>query len=201
MNKRVHLFLFLFLILLVTQLFHVAIAEEKKALVKVILEKEGVRIENEKDLFVAPYLVQSGDTFQSISQKFYKTPKYAEFLAKTNKLPVDVTLSNGGSILIPVTDFSLKFKPERLQEQAQKVRSFLNAAGDENLFEYTWTQIDVNFSIEDGKTTYTKFNPKNLELTAPNNKSLKLTISFIQQPLLKIFEGYTKIEELKILGN
>jgi hypothetical protein len=184
-----------------TDLFQFAIAEEKKALVKVILEKDGVRIKSEKDLFAGPYVVQSGDTLQSISQKFYKTPKYAEFLAKTNKLPEDIALSTGGSILVPVTDFSLKFKPERLQQQAERVRSFVNAAGNENLFEYTWTEIDVEFSIEGGRMIYTKFNPKNLELTAPNNKSLKLTLSFIQQPLLQIFEGYTKIEEVKILVN
>jgi tetratricopeptide (TPR) repeat protein len=200
MNKKVHLFLFLFFILLVTQLFHVAIAEEKKALVKVILEKTGIRIEISKGYFVAPYIVQSQENFQSISNKAYKTPDYADILAKTNRMAVDAVLSPGTSILIPVTDFLLKFKPEKIQEQIQKIESFLKSAGTENLFEYTWTQIDVNFSIEGGKTTYTKFNPKNLELTAPNDKSLKLILSFIQQPLLQIFEGNTKIEEVEVRG-
>jgi hypothetical protein len=193
-NKKNGLTFLVFLILLIISLVHHAVAEEKKKLVKVILEKDGVRIVNQKGLFVAPYKVQSQETFQSISNKAYKTPNYADILAKTNGMAVDAVLSPGTSILIPVTDFLLKFKPEKTREQVQKIESFLKAAGASSLFEYTWLQIDVDFSLEGGKMTYHKFNPKSLMITAANNKDLKLTFSFLQQPLLKIFEGKAEIE-------
>src|SRR5580704_3524168 len=66
--------------------------------VELRMTDEGVEIVQLEKMFYAPYTVEPGDTFESISTKFYGSPNYAENLAGALGVPV-VHIPRPGSIV------------------------------------------------------------------------------------------------------
>lgn len=156
--------------------------------------------------FVAPYHVSPGETYRSISEKVYGTPKYAEMLAKYMEQSVDSApgLAKEGSseryIVVLTTDLGLLAPAATRDKVMPPIRDFLKGNADAALFHLTFDSSAVSFYIrDDGKSVMTKFTLNGL-IVSPlaGRPGPRLRITFDRQPLLNLFAGNVPIRAAAI---
>ena len=165
--------------------------------VSVTLDGSGLNVRNESGYFVAPYVVNEGDSYRSIADALFSNPEAASVLAQANQTPVDAPLTPGEPIMIPVSNFSLRFHPTDRESQAVKAARFLARAGPGTLFDLSWTLVDSSISIVDGVTRYLTLIATDVTIKSLRDVSLNLALSFEKCQMLEIFQGTTLIESMK----
>ncbi|HXZ28327.1 MAG TPA: LysM domain-containing protein [Terriglobales bacterium] len=163
---------------------------KQEEFVEVKLESEGIRVVHLTRYFFAPYQVQSGETLQSISKKFYGTEDQAEMLAKVAGLSPQDALNPGTTVYIVVNEFLLKWSGTDAENQMKAVRAFLQGTSDRK-FRYQWSDADM--SIDFTKNVLTSFDVAEFRLLPASADRPVLVLKFPKKPALRVFLGEAEL--------
>lgn len=175
-----------------------AYTETKPEHVELQITDEGVRVVRLEAAFYAPYTVEPGDTFQSISTKFYGSPEYAKNLADALSLPVVHIPRPGSIVYILSRSIDFRFSRENRRNQRKTVEEFLAMLPKDKRLEFG---LDGNpsFTVTDtGQTVLTRFDVKTFHLTPVNQSSTRLELKFPLQPLLNLIRASQVLQEVAI---
>jgi hypothetical protein len=199
--RLIHSSLAPFVILLLASPFSewkCANAQKTPEEVELQLTDEGVKIVQLQKTFYAPYTVEPGDTFESISTKFYGRPNYAANLAAALGVPVVHIPLAGSTAYIVSRSISLRFSPEKAKSQRRTVEEFLALLPKDKRLSYGY---DGNPSLslsETGKWVLTKFDVSAFHLNPVNQPVPTLDLKFPLQPLLNLIRGSQVLEGVTI---
>lgn len=171
---------------------------EEPEYIKLQLTNDGIRIVQLDKMFLAPYTVEPGDTFESISTKFYGRPDYAQNLADALGVPV-VHIPQPGSIAYVVTrSLDFRFSAAKGKDQKKTVEQFLAMLPEDKRLTYKY---DANPSLtvsDTGKWILTKFDVKAFHIKPANQPSVTLELKFPLQPLLTIMRSAQVLDVVAI---
>jgi hypothetical protein len=164
-------------------------SEEEPEYIKLQLTADGIRIVKLNKVFFAPYTVEPGDTFESISTKFYGRPDYAQNLADALGVPV-VHIPRPGSIAYIVSrSLDFRFSAEKGKDQKKTVEEFLAMLPEDKRLTYKY-DANPSYTVSDtGKWILTKFDVKAFHIKPANQPSVTLELKFPLQPLLTMIRS------------
>jgi hypothetical protein len=198
LKKRVSIFLLSCLCFMLV--LHCDVQAQKESeLIELKLEARGISLIHTNRFFYAPYIVKTGETFQSISEKFYGSRDQANLLAQVAGTTADSIPTPGSNVYIVTGQIFLNFSSAKKEGQAQTVQRFLRTLKKGTLFEYKWSKADVSVEYTpEGKQVMNKFNAAEIHLYASGAEKPRLVLVFAQKPVLELFEGKTQLTDVSI---
>ena len=175
-----------------------AYAEKTTEYVELRITPDGVVMVGPEGVFYGPYVVEAGDTFESISEKFYGTPDKARNLAAALGVPA-VHIPLAGSIAyIGTSTLGFRFFPAMAGNQRKTVEEFLAMLPKDKRLEY---KIEGKFGLtysETGESILSEFDVKIFWLTSVNPSSPSLKLEFPLQPLRNLIRVREVLEGVTI---
>lgn len=159
----------------------------------------GLQVVQLQKPFFAPYVVEPGETFQSISTKFYGNPEGAQYLADALGVPV-VHIPSPGSIAYIVSgSLTFQFPQASAARQKRTVEQFLALLPKGTQLTYQWATGNPSFTVTDaGKTVLTKMDVSGLLLTPVGGGASTLELMFPLRPLLTLISRAETLEDVRI---
>jgi len=175
-------------------------AQSGSDIVKVELFSDAIRLHHQSGTFFAPHEVRAGDSFASLSRKYYGTPDYAGTLAEVNGVSPLEPLQPGSFVYITASSVDLKFKEKRAAAQLAVIRRFLATVGAATELTYVWDEAEMDMEMgKDGKWLLKKYNTAKLRIFPARAKSPELQLQYPKSPLLQIITANdTVIEQASV---
>jgi hypothetical protein len=174
-----------------------AYCQKSPEYVELRITDDGVAIAQLEKVFYAPYTVEPGDTFESISTKFYGSPDYAKTLASALGVPVVHIPRPGSTAYIVSRVIHFRFSAEKSETQKRTIEAFLATVPRGAKLSYTYDG-NPSLAISDtGDTILTGLDIKAFHLRA-GNQSTSLQLAFPMQPLLDLIRSNQVLDEVSI---
>jgi hypothetical protein len=174
-------------------------AQKESELIELKLEEKGIKLLHTNRFFYAPYMVKTGETFQSISEKFYGSRDQADHLAQAVGTTPDNIPAPGTIVYIITGEIFLNFNPVKAIGQAETVKTFIKDIKQGTLCEFKWSKVDILLdNTLKGNQVITKYNIAEIHLYATGSQKPTLIFVFDQKPLLELFEGKTQLTDVFI---
>lgn len=164
--------------------------EPPKDRIKLELYADGIRMIHQNQYFYAPYTVQTGDTFASLSKKFYDTLEYTVTLSEVNGLSPTQPLEPGTTIYITSDSAILHFTKGQEESQYRVVRDYLRRVKDSTKLTYVWDDADISMALShEGKWILSKYETAKLRIFDPISQTPQLQLSYSKRSVLEILFG------------
>jgi hypothetical protein len=172
--------------------WNTADAARPKTLVELEVHDPGLVVKNLTENFWGPYDVEPGDTFESISTKFFGKPDYAKALADALGVPPVYIPPPGSIAYIPARGLAFLFSPDGAKSQKHTVEQFLAALPNGTKLIYQWAYGSPAMTLVDGKWIMTKFDVAGMLIERADGKPPTLELKFPLRPIRSIIlEGQT----------
>ena len=179
--------LLLVVVLLLCCTSSIAKTKIPKDRVKVEVYKNAIKLVHQNGYFAAPYKVKKGDTFASLSEKFYKTEDYTVALSEINHLSPNANLEPNSTILIASGSAVLLFGKGLEEQQYTTIYNFLNTVKDTSQLTCVFDGADISTEItHEGKWIITKYHSSLLRIFDPTEEKPELLLNYKMTPVLDI---------------
>jgi hypothetical protein len=168
--------------------------------VELHLTEAGAQVSlQQQPLFFAPYVVEPGETFESISTKFYGSTEMVKYLAGALGVP-EAYIPPAGSIAYIVTGALIfRFAPESAARDRQTAQQFLGRLPKGTRLTYQWATGNPTLKLtETGKSVLTRFDVSGMLLTPAGAQGPTLELKFPLRPLLTLIRRPETLEGVSV---
>ena len=136
--------------------------------------KDHLLVHKKTGSFVAAHISKAGDTFQSLSQEFYGSPKLASILAKVAGLSMDSAISSGTTVYMIESYIIIPYRADSINIQINEALGCAERMDNQPLIALWDAKVPLFQSS--GKTRQPTVSK--LTLQAAVGRQLKLVIFF-----------------------
>lgn len=155
--------------------------------VEMVVYTNGITLSNKSSVFYAPHTVASGESFRSISTKYYGSEEWSVYLSEVNKKSPLAQLEPGSTVYIVSDQTKLYFSDENSEEAVQTIEQFLDRVGPDTPLTHVWDEADIATELStDGEWIINRYNTSKLRLIPSGQEGTELQFAFAQRSLLNI---------------
>lgn len=194
--------LFVLTLLLTASLFgwNRAAWADSERYVELSLTETGAQVSlQQQPLFFAPYVVEPGETFESISTKFYGSSAGVKYLASALGVPEAYIPPPGSIVYVVAGALIFRFAPESAARDRQAALQFLAGLPKGTRLTYQWATGNPTFKrAETGKSFLTTFDVSGMLLTPAGAQGPTLELKFPLRPLLTLIRRPETLEGVSV---